>query len=1096
MAADRAAPVLIVAAVFLALATVFTALRCVSKWAIRRRATADDAVAVLAWALNTGLMVAIIVATKYGLGKMDADFKPEWEAPLRRSIYAFTTLYNPCLMATKTAILILYIRMAAAHPFLRYASIATMAVVNIAGIVCTFISIFECRPIGAAFTARSGQCIDIIALYLSTAPIIILTDFAILLLPLPILTGLRMELRSKIGLVLTFICGGFVTVVDVIRIAYLQASLKAELRLADPMAVSIASRPPNFLYDVSFAIMWSGVESSVGLMCCCALVLKPLIQHLWPGRHGTTRYSRDTASDEAALGVGEVLSKGAGSGGGGGASSGSGNGHRGSDASATANGQGYTGGHGLQGVMSHVKRVSVFGGREPAPPVPRSPNLPLQAILETSPDVPDEDCVNIYDFFAAGPADSGGGSGGDAGLASPPPAKTAPRISTSSARTFARRVSTLSRRPSGYTEPAPPSPATTAKTLAESQQPTQRFFDFVQMGGHKQLTELTNRESWLPVIFVTILFFLWGFSYGLLGSLNVQIEAILSDPSPSRALALQNSYWIGYFVSPLTIGLYVLPRHGFKATFLTGLSLYACGALAFWPSAVLASYPGFFISNLLVASGLSLLEASANPFIALAGPDALAEARLNFAQAMQGIGSFTSPIVASHALFTDVDGRQSLFRVQWCYLAVACFVVLLALVFFYVPLGEVDDAELERLAAARAAAAGFDPARPPTLHIPGTTRCFFLRPLALGTAVAAMALYVGAQEALDYFWAPLVAALAPSVSAFWSHTYARIAFSAGRYAACALCALRVPPRWVVLVSASLAAALALVLAVVPHQTGPAAHAPLVLCLFFQGPVFPTLYALALRGMGRWTKRASIALTAAISFGAAWQSVAYGAIIADGADPRAAAAVAAAGFAAAAVVLLWLAAPAGGRWADPWLLSRTHAPLGDADEWGTLPAAAREAPSPSYGQQSHAPPWVPPPPLLPPIAYMEDPKQRAPAPYAPSEAPYAQADLRPARSRDGALVALGYRLDDVDEADERGAGADGAGDEAGGMDGVGETREAGRVEVSKADTTGSAEAGKALDAQPPGPPPFSPRQRCRTGSVTFAEPEAGPVVGAG
>jgi hypothetical protein len=94
-------------------------------------------------------------------------------------------------MATKTAILILYYRIAAAHLFLRYASLFTMAVIDIAGIVLTFIYIFQCRPVDAAFSMVDGTCIDIVALYLSAMPINVLTDLAILLLPLPILTSLR-----------------------------------------------------------------------------------------------------------------------------------------------------------------------------------------------------------------------------------------------------------------------------------------------------------------------------------------------------------------------------------------------------------------------------------------------------------------------------------------------------------------------------------------------------------------------------------------------------------------------------------------------------------------------------------------------------------------------------------------------------------------------------------------------------------------------------------------------------------------------------------------------------------------------------------------
>jgi hypothetical protein len=70
-----------------------------------------------------------------------AEIKPEWVTPLKQCVYAFTVLYNPAIMATKTAILILYYRFFSAYLFLRYASLFLMAIVNIAGVVLTFLYI-------------------------------------------------------------------------------------------------------------------------------------------------------------------------------------------------------------------------------------------------------------------------------------------------------------------------------------------------------------------------------------------------------------------------------------------------------------------------------------------------------------------------------------------------------------------------------------------------------------------------------------------------------------------------------------------------------------------------------------------------------------------------------------------------------------------------------------------------------------------------------------------------------------------------------------------------------------------------------------------
>ena len=226
------------------------------------------------------MSISVMYGTTVGLGKPDVQILPEWAAPLKKSIYAFTVLYNPSLMATKSAILLLYIRMGSVNPFFRRASQATLAVVVISGVVLTFLNVFQCRPVAAAFTQEEGTCIDLVTLYLSSAPINVLTDLAILCLPLPILTGLRMEFRQKSVLVVTFVIGGFATIVDIVRIYYLQSAFSEELFAS--LAASPRAGPANFVYEASFSLMWSVVEVSVGLVCSCALVLKPLIMRVFP----------------------------------------------------------------------------------------------------------------------------------------------------------------------------------------------------------------------------------------------------------------------------------------------------------------------------------------------------------------------------------------------------------------------------------------------------------------------------------------------------------------------------------------------------------------------------------------------------------------------------------------------------------------------------------------------------------------------------------------------------------------------------------------------------------------------------------------------
>lgn len=202
--------------------------------------------------------------------------------PLQRCIYAFTVLYHPALTAMKSAILVLYLRLGKAHPFLRRSSLFTLAIVILSGIVLTFLFIFQCRPLAAAFEDIPGSCIDVVSLFLSSAPVDILTDIAIIMLPLPFLTSLRIEVGEKVVLVAMFLLGGFIAVVDVVRIVYLQSALQARLAASSIGTISADGRPPNYSYYISFTCMWSAVVVSVGITCSCILVLKPLALRIMP----------------------------------------------------------------------------------------------------------------------------------------------------------------------------------------------------------------------------------------------------------------------------------------------------------------------------------------------------------------------------------------------------------------------------------------------------------------------------------------------------------------------------------------------------------------------------------------------------------------------------------------------------------------------------------------------------------------------------------------------------------------------------------------------------------------------------------------------
>jgi fucose permease len=285
--------------------------------------------------------------------------------------------------------------------------------------------------------------------------------------------------------------------------------------------------------------------------------------------------------------------------------------------------------------------------------------------------------------------------------------------------------------------------------------------------------------------------------------------------------------------------------------------------MAFWPSAVLRSYPGFFVSNFIIPFGLSCLEIAANPFIALAGPGELSEARLNFAQGIQGIGGIISPLTINSALLSGLD-YQDLFRLQWCYLGVAFFVTLLALVFFYVPLSEAEDQDLESMARQRLENAHLDP----------ECKVFGLgaRSLILWTGVFAMFVYLGAQQGINNYWNPLVGDTKPGSPQLQTYLISRGVFTFGRFLGAGLAYIGVPPR-VFLAVYTVGGFVCSILALLLPQ-GSAALSMLILVVFFTSTMFPTLYSMTLRGQGRHTKFAAAAVTMAISGGAVWPAAIY------------------------------------------------------------------------------------------------------------------------------------------------------------------------------------------------------------------------------
>ncbi|KAL9108678.1 MAG: hypothetical protein Q9227_006624 [Pyrenula ochraceoflavens] len=411
--------------------------------------------------------------------------------------------------------------------------------------------------------------------------------------------------------------------------------------------------------------------------------------------------------------------------------------------------------------------------------------------------------------------------------------------------------------PDGQSQMSRTATATTTGT-AMSRRGSFGFIDFVNLKKPKNMLRVSNRESFLPIALVTILFFLWGFAYGLLDILNAQFRTVV-NMSKSEAAGPHAAYYGGYAVGPLTLGQWVFKKFGFRATMIAGLVVYSIGVLVFWPSAVLTSYPAFIISNFIVGYGLSLLEVSSNSFIALCGPMEYAEVRLNISQGFQAIGTVVSPLLAQKVLFRNVKDASSLVDVQWTYLGIALFDVLLALIFYYLPIPEATDEDFDEAADRRRAANNARICNVPVVWLTLALGCF------------SQFCYVGGQESVGGNTQALMQAVYPgggNLTPFDYETVGHAVFAIGRFVFAFLNYL-LKPRWLLL---GIYIGLIITSALNMRLEGASAAAMLMLTFLFESGAFSIIYAISLRGMGAHTKTAAALITASISGGAPFPAI--------------------------------------------------------------------------------------------------------------------------------------------------------------------------------------------------------------------------------
>ncbi|KAK5116021.1 hypothetical protein LTR62_000477 [Meristemomyces frigidus] len=352
--------------------------------------------------------------------------------------------------------------------------------------------------------------------------------------------------------------------------------------------------------------------------------------------------------------------------------------------------------------------------------------------------------------------------------------------------------------------------------------------------------ELTLRASIYPLCLVTVLFFLWGFSYGLLDTLNKHFQNTLHI-TRARSSGLQAAYFGAYPLASLGHANWILRNYGFKAVFIWGLCLYGVGALIAWPCILHRSFGGFCAAIFVIGNGLGSLETAANPYITICGPPKYSELRINFSQAFNGIGTVVAPVLGSYVFFKYTgDSPQALQNVQWVYLAIAVFVFLLAIVFYFSPIPEITDADMAFQADATHAGTDIQP---------------FWKQYRLFHATFAQFCYTGAQVAIASYFINYVIDTRPGTSSSLAAQFlagAQGGFAMGRFLGVLLMRF-IRPRYVFLFYMTFC-----IIFIAPAITlrGNTGMAMLYVTLFFESIIFPTIVALGMRGLGKYSKRGS------------------------------------------------------------------------------------------------------------------------------------------------------------------------------------------------------------------------------------------------
>ena len=342
-------------------------------------------------------------------------------------------------------------------------------------------------------------------------------------------------------------------------------------------------------------------------------------------------------------------------------------------------------------------------------------------------------------------------------------------------------------------------------------------------------------------IAMTCLFFFWGF-ITVLNDILIPFLKESFDLNYTQAMLVQFCFFGAYFiVSPFAGKL--IDKVGYQQGIVLGLLTTAAGCLLFYPSAEVHIYALFLFSFFVLASGITILQVAANPYVAALGPEKTAASRLNLAQAANSFGTTVGPIVGSMLILGAVAADAT--AVQMPYVMLGALLVAAALLFRFIKLPVLAHVEAQ--------------------ETDSEDSVWNHRPLVLGAL--AIFLYVGGEVSIgsflvNYFSESSIAGLSSAeagemVAWYWG------AAMIGRLVGAALMNYIAATKYL-----AINALIAIVMIVVSmNTTGDTAMWSILAVGFFNSIMFPTIFTMAVKGLGSMTSKGSGLVCQAIVGGA-------------------------------------------------------------------------------------------------------------------------------------------------------------------------------------------------------------------------------------